>query len=292
MSIEHHKNHLAMGVLTGVTALVGGIEPASAAAINPPQSAGFDLMVSDSHTYSGADQNPDDDEGGSAGPFPWANDMATDPKSFSMFDDLGMTLMLNSVTITVETTSESLDARLTGASCSSADPGNSGGSDCSVDVKNETTFSAQVDLGGGMFFDMLLGGTTDTTKLLQTTLQSACQSSDESCALNPTISSIPVSLADFSLTITDQIDLQKFVGASFFHVVPKASLGGDYGYSWGDNDTNSGTVGAETTWGGTISVTYDYQEKPTNPVPAPATLFLFGAGVAGMGVGLRRLKKA
>jgi hypothetical protein len=299
MSIEHHKNHLAMGVLTGVTALVGGIEPASALVINPPQSAGFSLTVMDEQDYCGGyDCTPSDEQAGSdSGMWDSTGDgMATASKAFSLFNDLGTTLMLNAVTVTVSTAAESKQKVTLQGTC---EPGFDESSGCTTDADNQTTFSAKIDLGGGMVFDLAPTSATLTFEPLLPIGQCA-DDTGEGCEWTALMEMTAVSLADFSLTITDPTDLQKFVGGGIFNVVPKATLGGGYAYSWGDNDsggetdnnTNSGMVGAETNWFGTISVTYDYEEKPRNPVPVPATLLLFGAGIAGMGVGLRRQKKA
>jgi hypothetical protein len=54
-----------------------------------------------------------------------------------------------------------------------------------------------------------------------------------------------------------------------------------------DNSTMTSTV--STTWEGSVSVRFEYQENPTSTVPEPITLYLLLAGAGGIALSRRRV---
>lgn len=57
----------------------------------------------------------------------------------------------------------------------------------------------------------------------------------------------------------------------------------------GNHEAPIQAINTNNEWMGRIAVTYDYNDNPSNPVPEPATMLLFGSGLMGL-IGLRRKK--
>lgn len=257
---------LTVGVLAGVTAIVGGIEPASA----NPITESFNVTVTDSAQINGTD--------GTSGNF---EDSSSDPTEFSLFDDQGGTLQLTSVEVVATTVNESRIGAFVNGDC----VGEFG--DCSGESVNETTFSAQIDLGGGI--DLL-----PLTQMLSLTAEDSCSISEGiGCSFvdEPFNSFGDTDVSDFAVTITDQSTLDLFVGTGFYDVIPALALDGSFEVIANEAFVEESSAGVQTDWLGSITVTYESREVE-QPVPLPGTLFLFGTGLAAAGLGRVRRKKA
>src|SRR5215471_16608111 len=138
---------LTLSVLTGVTALVGGIEPAAAGFVPLSQSFGT-ITASDTHSSSSGQTSGDFSATGS------------DPTSFNLFDTLGGTRALTGVTVTVTSESSNVEATASG-SCASS----STGVGCGASATNDSTFSALISIAGPF---------SPLTQLLSTTASDSC----------------------------------------------------------------------------------------------------------------------
>jgi len=271
------RNPLAASVMTGVTALLGGIEPASVAA--------------ETHTFtvSVSDTEQDNVTTTTMGSF---TGNTTAPTSFFQFDNEGGTLTLTQVVVKLTTTTDQLSVDAVGICGNVVEtPGLS--SSCSSSLQNTSEFSAQIMLGSGIG----LGPDQD----FSTSLTTECDFTDgilsTTCEYSMSHNSNP-SVSTFSDTITGP-NLALFVGSGSFDVTPALDLSGPFtatvpsieGTPFNDYGTDMfdpSHFSATTNWAGTIEVDYTFQQN--GAVPEPATLFLFGTGLAGWGL-LRRKPK-
>jgi hypothetical protein len=269
------RNALTSSVMTGITALFGGIEPASAGLISLP-SVGFDVTASDSAsgTFSSASSI--------TGSFA---DTGSDPHAFAMFNTLGGTRTLTQVVVNVNTTQTQLNADVSG-NCGDI----SGNGSCGATAPNQSEFSAVIDLAG---LGSNLSPSPQSGSRTATDMCNYTASVEPTCNYSDFPPSGSASLSVFSDTFTSAADLALFTGLSMYQIIPGLSLGG--GYSASLNTTgitephSAWSVSADTTWTGTIDVEYTFEENAA--VPEPATLFLFGTGLAGLGL-LRRKPKS
>ena len=267
-------NALAAGVMTGVTALFGGIESASAIPI--VQNGSFSVSATDNDsgtvTNSPATGNFNDPDN-------------TSPTPFSLFDTLGGTLALTDVIVKVLSSPETYMRVDVSGSCNSDVSGND--IDCSADARNHSEFSVLIDLGTGIGVGSLQSFDTLTALDVCTAYFFEPCTYDDFQSTNPAVS-------EFSVTINTPAELALFVGAGSYNIVPTLDLTGAYGASISGPGIGAGgivptVVGPENAWGvsagtdwyGNIEVTYNYREVPQG-VPEPGTLFLVGAGLAGL----------
>ena len=238
---------LTMGVLTGVTALLGGIEPAAADIIPLSQPFGT-IITSDSAS------------GIISGSF---SDSGSDLTTFSQFNTLGGTRELTGVTVTVTSLSSVLEATVSGSCFAELSTGN-----CGAAATNDSTFSVAISIAGPF---------SPLTQLLSTSASDQCTvgESGGSCSYNDSTSNLNLP-SDFTFTATIA-QLSLFAGLGTFDVTPGLSLAGEHSAFAESTFEASSNVSAGTSWSGTIDVTYEY--RLVNGVPEPASLILLGTGL-------------
>lgn len=250
---------LTMSVLTGFAVVVGGIDPVAA----------IPIFSSLPFTASGLVSLTLD---GSAVTIPGTlSGDPSDPTSFSQFDTLGGTRVLNSVVVTVPASSATLTAFV--------DPGCDGNEfPCDATMQNTSTFSVGIDAptGGALDFNLL-----PLTQMFSSPT-ATCDSSDTCSGDSDSQTSTP-GLSAFNLTLNTPAELNAFIGSGSFVVTPLVALSGAFSVT---ND-NSTFVSASTDWGGTIEVTFNYTELAA-AIPEPASLILLAAGLAALGFARRR----
>jgi hypothetical protein len=271
-------NVLAAGVMTGVTALFGGIEPAWAGPI--VQSKSFTVSATDQGSGSVC-CSPSSDSGN----FDALNN--TSSQSFLRFDTLGGTRALTDVIVKVSPNFETYMRADVSGNCFT----DVSGTVCDANATNHSEFSVLIDVGVGIDVGSPQAFDTDT-------FDSCTADPGAPCNYGKQGSLYPM-LSEFSVTINTPADLALFVGAGSYNIVPTLDLTGSYGASIDFQNVavggivptvggpdNAWGVSASTDWYGDIEVTYNYREVPQG-VPEPTTLFLVGAGL----VGLARLRR-
>lgn len=251
---------LQIGVLTGVTALVGGIEPAAA-----------DVMLSDAFGTINVNAN---NAFRLSGNF---SGSGTDPTMFNLFDTQGGIRELTGVTITVTTGSSTVEASVSG-SCASG----SAGTNCLGNATNDSSFSVAISIAGASFLPAnqpLSAVASDNCTILGP--NTACQFSDSADSAS--------SPSQFTFTATVP-ELSQFVGPGTFTVTPTINLTGPFSLtSEGSIFETSLTATAHTDWSGTIDVAYQF--SAVNGVPEPASWLLVGGALAGLGFARRKFQR-
>jgi hypothetical protein len=276
------RNPLAASVMTGVTALLGGIEPASVAA----ETHSFSVSVSDTEH--------DNVTATTSGSF-FDNTNTTAPTPFSKFNNQGGTLTLTQVVVNVITDPTKSQLKVDAKGTCGNDQANTSGGPCSSSLQNTSEFSALIELGSPPGIG--LGADQDFSTALIT--PGCAFTAAQTCNYSGSDTSNP-SVLLLSDTITGA-DLALFVGSGSFDVTPALGLGGPFtafvpsiqgtpfnDYASDPDPMLNNFLSATTNWAGTIEVEYTFQQN--GAVPEPATLFLFGTGLAGLGF-LRRKPK-
>jgi len=201
------------------------------------------------------------------------------PLNFAQFNTMGGTLILNSVVISLAQTTPTLSALVSNPTCDL----------CSASATNVSVFSVGVDAPTGGAFDFALLPLMQT--LTGPTASGACDSSESSCTGIFSNPSTILTLAAFAFNSTPA-QLGAFIGGGTFQVVPGVVFAGTYTV---DNENspnvdNSTIVGSQTTWNGTVIVTYNYTDTTTPSIPEPATLALVGIALAALGFTLLKRK--